>query len=427
MLSCKPDNNLIQLILNFLKILIKNTTIHTNTKLMVLDLESIDYIEMAAFIFKTTGQWLAITKINNETRILDIPSCLIDYNIMPSVYKGFVKLDAWQQYVYSHQLKQIHHPLNIFFIKYLCLNIDIDIPRLEQAISQTLENHFILNSKLVQVVNNCFFVSTPMQATFGIKRSLFPKKEIEKLIPTVHSDRLVSIYLQKRNKEHYLIIAYHHIALDGWSSMLVQEEIFRRYAGQYDLKPQVRSEEINALNSIYTVSSNEEGCADELETILSSINPYEYNQIACLFNGKTQYQCSSFVFTKTEIDQYALKNSINSFSYSEIFYFLFHQMISYSTGVTKLVTFISLSNRYLPVPNIKKLITNLVTALPVFLDNKNLVPFQFTEIINKTFAIYFKNMNYGAISRVLSENKTPLNKFICFSQHPYLLLYTYVK
>ena len=49
-------------------------------------------------------------------------------------------------------------------------------------------------------------------------------------------------------------MAYHHIALDGWSSMAVREEIFRRYEGTYDIETLEKSEELKSLKKVIGVS-----------------------------------------------------------------------------------------------------------------------------------------------------------------------------
>ena len=424
------DQNILIYFQNYLKMreqLLKYTIVDMNAKLVDLGFESIDYIDLATSIFEKTGQWVDISKIGNGTRISDLSSYLIKPDLEKPKHKIRVKLDDWQRYVYSKQLKDDRTIYVTYIVQYLCLKEGIDLSKLKLAIAKTLNNHFILNSRLIPMIDDYYFEKTPIQSDFTFKGSfLFPKRELAKLIVKVQSDRLVNIYLQTKNNHHYLIIAFHHIALDGWSSVVIQEEIFRRYARLHHAKARSVSEDICALSMTYSSSLNEQSNTDELRSLLKSVNSYEYNQLDHLFHGKLQASYFNFVLKKEHVDQYARSNSINDFSYSVIFTYMVHQIISLASGVEKLFIYTSLSNRHLPIAGIKALTTNIATGLPVFLSKGNMSKRQFAVKINETLKIYFKQMSYGAITRILLENNTLLNKLISPYMQPYWLMLTYI-
>ena len=398
-----------------------------DAKLVDLGFESIDYIALATFLFEATGEWLDISKISSETRIADISSYLIAPAVEKPPHKKMVKLDNWQRHVYSNQLKDEHAGYVSCIIHYLCLKEHIDLSRLKCAIEETLNNHFALNSKLIRIVDDYYFERTRTQIDFTFKGSfLFPKKDHAKLIIGVHSDRLVNIYIQRKNKQYYLIISFQHIALDGWSYTIIQEEIFRRYAGLYEQRKMSESEEICALNRVYAASLIEPSNPRELASIFELIDPYQYNKLDRLFNGKLQFHYNCFVIKKENIDQYAMKNSINDFSYDVIFSFMYYQMISELFTIDSVLIYITLSNRYLPIASIKELVANLATGLPLFMNNKSTGSRDFATEINDILRVYFKHMSFGAITRILLEKNTLLNTFLSPLKRPYCFKLTYI-
>lgn len=414
-------------ITNYFQRFFKDHKVNPNTRLIDLGFESIDHIELTMFLFKTTAAALDIAKVNQHTRIADIPSLVVKLEQEKSNHKKMVALDSYHRYVYSAQLKDDNCPYVTYLIHHLCLKESIDIDKLRQAIANTLSNHFILNSKLIRMIDDYFFESTASQSDFSFKGSfLFPKTDLGKLIISVRSDRLVNIYLQKKGKQNYLIIAFHHIALDGWSHKIIQEEIFRRYAGLYANTKKNVLEEISALNSIYSSSLNQESDTAELAALLKPIDPYQYNHLNHIFYGDLQVNYTGFVISKEELDHYAQRNYLNDFPYSVIFSFMLHQMIHQASGVDKLMVYTSLSNRNLPVSRISELVGNFVTGLPLFLNSENLESRQFAAKINESLNVYFKNMSYGATTRILLENNTLLNEFLSSFHQPYWLMLTYI-
>lgn len=93
-------------------------------------------------------------------------------------------------------------------------------------------------------------------------------------------------------------MAYHHIALDGWSAALVREEIFRRYEGTHEIKCINQEEEINALNRAAEFREHTKNTLRELKTRLSQINPYEYNHLEPLFQGTLENRNTCFTLEK---------------------------------------------------------------------------------------------------------------------------------
>ena len=404
----------------------KGGAVDTEVRLINLGFESIDYIELASFLLKTTHKWLDISKIDNHTKISDINNCLSHVHF-DSVNNETVILDKFQQFCFSSELKNKHPDIDAFVLHYLYLKESINIPRLEHAIKETLNNHFILNSKLTRTLDGYSFEHTSKQPDLYFKGSIFfPKRDISKLRITVHCDRLVNIYLQRKRNQYYLIIAFHHIAMDGWSNKIVLEEIFRRYAGLYKKRQNNRLAEIQALNRTYTASINESSNTEELNKIFNSINPKSYFELDHLFYEPVQSNSSSIVITVQQIKQYAAANSINGFSVIVIIICLLYDLLAKVAGVDKLALYTSLSNRYLPIPGISELITNLVTGYPIFLDQAQYKPHQFATKISETLNTYFKHMSYGAITRALMERNTILNQYISPYHQPYYLMLTYI-
>jgi len=414
-------------IVNYFQRFFKNNQVNTATRVIDLGFESMDYLQLSAFIFNTTGCWFDISKINNDTRISDISSFIFKLEQDKSIHKIMVKLDVYQRYAYSYQFKDKCNLYVISFISYLYLKEPVDIPKLKQAIADTLNNHYMLNSKLTRIIDDYYFERTPIQSDFIFKGSLFfPKRDLSRLMINVHSDRLVNIYVQRKKKHYYLILAFQHIALDEWSQKIVQEEIFRRYAGLYNAPKKNVDEDIPALCTIYTASISEQSNTDELRALYNKIDPYEYGHLDQMFYGKPQRNQSNFVITKEELEQYVKINHIDGFPNSVIFAFIFHQMVRQISGVDKLIFYTSLSNRHLPISKINELVGNLPNCLPLFLNSKNLDSTQFAATIHESLKICFKHMSYGAVIRMILENNKLLNDFMSPARQPYTLLYSYI-
>lgn len=413
-------------ITNYFQRYFKNDLVDTEVRLVDLGFESMDYIELASFLLETMHKWLDISKINNATKISDIFACLLTVQ-EEETNKKRVKLDKIQQNAYSYEFHHNHPEAVTYIIHYLNLQESIDIPKLEEAIRKTLDNHYLLNSKLTREIDDYYFDPAPKQSSIYFKGSVFfPERDIVKLRVTIHAERLVNIYLQRKKKQYYLIIAFHHIAMDGWSNKIILEEIFRRYADLYPKKQKNPQAEIQALNRTYHASLNEPSNPEELKKIFNAIDPEQFYQLDHLFYGTLQFNSSCLVVTTKQMKQYADKNHMNGVPLNVIITVLLYNLLCKVSGSDKLTLYTSLSNRFLPIPGIRELVTNLATGLPLFLEQAQLTPKQFAETINETLKIYFKHMSYGAITRILLEGKTLLNQYISPYHQPYYLMLTYM-
>lgn len=413
-------------LVDYFKRFFHDQEIDLEARIIDLGLESIDYIEMAEEFLKITGKWLDVSKITDETRIADLDSCLINLNLQKSTFNKAVKLHPMHRAYYIQERKEHREENEIYHISSFCLQDNMDLNKLEKAITETIDNHFILSSKLEYIDHDYFFVSTNPQTNFKLRTPIFfPKSTLNKLKTSVRSERLVKIYIQKKKNNYFLIIASHHIALDGWSAVLLREEIFRRYEGRQEQTFLNRAEEIEYLNKVNEVWLQNNDTINELKLLLTQVNPLEYNQLDSLFNGVLHQQHSCFVIEKERVDQFARHNKIQEFPYSVIFALLLQKLISELANVNKLFFYVSFSNRNLPVPNIKKLITNLATGLPVFFDSSNKTLQELAQQIQASLTIYFKNMNYAALADIW-QNEIINRSLLSPREQPYRIVYTYI-
>ena len=125
----------------------KEKNVNTDARLIDLGFESIDYIELAAFLLKTTGKWLDISKINDHIKISDIESYLLSLELEKPEHKKMVKLNALQRYSFTRELNNDYPGVVMYIIHYLQLKEHIDLSKLKQAIKSTLNNHYILNTR----------------------------------------------------------------------------------------------------------------------------------------------------------------------------------------------------------------------------------------------------------------------------------------
>ena len=411
---------------DYFKRFFHNNKVNKEMRIVDLGLESIDYIEMTEAFLRLTGKWLDVSKIDDDVRISTITSCLVSLNLETLNLSNAVKLSPNVTQFFSYELNSPQVKNSSCFVASFLLKGTINIKRFEIAIADTLGNHFMLNSKLAMKDNDFFFVSTTKQSNFRFRTPIFfVKTALSKLKTSVHSDRLVTIYIQKKRMQYFLIMAYHHIALDGWSALLLREEIFRRYEGIHEIMPWKKADEIDCLNKVNQVSLNTDYTISELKARLLQINPDEYNRVDSFFTGRLQKQNTCFSIEKHAVDQFARKNKIGEFPYSVIFALLLHQIISQLAGVYKLSFYTSFSNRNLPIANIKQLIANFATGLPVFFDSTNLTSKELALQIKENFAIYFKSISYGTTTE-LRQNEIIGKKLLSLHERPYSLVYTYI-
>lgn len=423
------SNDIKQKILDYFHLYFGNYVLSTELKLSELGFESIDYIQLAAYLLKTTNRWLDISKINKNMTISDINSYLLTLEGPKPNLSHNVKLDELQKHAYAAQFNGEQCNRVTYVIHYLQLQDHVELPRLLDAIVATINNHFILQCKITQLNDECYLVASEPQNEFLLKspllsRHFFSKKDIKKLTLTVYSDRLAGIYLQKKKNKYYLIINFHHIILDGWGHKIIQEEIFRRYAG-LPVKQRNFINERAALNNIYTTSMNQPSVMEELKAIYKTMDLNEYNNLDFLFKEQSVLKHSCLVISKDELNHYAKKNNIEGLSYSTIFTFMMYQMIRQVSGKSKLLLFITLSNRFLPIPGIIELAGNAAIGLPLFLDKEKHTWQDLGQHIDERLRLYFKHMSYGAIVRLLLEGDTLLNQYIAPFGLAYYLLLTF--
>lgn len=411
---------------DYFKPFFRGKDVNRNKKIIDLGLESIDYIEMADKFYKMAGKWLDVSKINNDTKISNIASCLVDLNVEKLTGLHAVRLNPIQQSVYKKELQNNTGGRSKCFVASFCLKSDLDIKKLERSITETLANHFMLTSKLDVIDNDYFFVRTKVQSNIRLRNPIFlSRRALAKLNISIYSDGLVRVYLQKKRRQYFLIMAYHHIALDGWSAMMVREEIFQRYEGAHEIKPLKEANEIEYLNIANQFWPNHNDNTNELKLQLSRIIPNEYNQLDSYFSGFLQKQHACFSIEKDSVDRFAYKNKIHDTPYSVIFILLLYQIISNETGVNKLFFYTSFSNRNLPIPRIKELLTNLATGLPVFFDNTNWSIKEFAAQIKDNLTAYFKNMSYGNLVKIW-QDEIISRSALSLQAQPYLIIFTYI-
>ena len=396
-----------------------------NLRLSQLGFTSLDYLELNSFLLKNFQHSFDITRIYNSTKISDLLSYLHPVADEKKIYKN-VELDKLQAYNYTYQLNNKNAKVISYVIHYLKLKNNLDLTLLEQSIRETLDNHFILNSKLIRMIDSYYFEPTIKQEALYYKNLLgFNRLNLDQLKINVHANRLVNIYLHKTKGEYYLIFAFHHAALDGWSCKLVLEEIFRRYLG-YNIKNTNQQAEIQQLNLIYKTSLNQPVNLDEFAQVFSSIDPKQYNQLGYLFNDVLQYKTSCVMVNAGQIKEYGRCKGIDKFPYSVITVILVYTFLSRLAGDNKVTLYTSFSNRFLPLPDICELVGNFVTGLPLFLEKGQQETVDFAGYINETLKVYFKHMNYGAITRILMERKTLLNTFMSPYRQPYFFMLSYI-
>ena len=401
-----------------------------DAKIISLGLESIDYIEMTETLYKLTGKWLNVSKINDNTRINTLSSCFINIHANDYGYDNAVKLNALQQAFYllelnnpGERIRQKH-----YLTTYYCLQSAIDLTKLTQAIQDTLRNHFLLNAQLTEQNDSYFFVPAPEQSNFTLRRSFFfPNKILKQLAVSVHDNRLINIYIQKRRKDYFLIITYHHILLDGWSLALLREELFRRYHGDPIEQTLNKQEEIAALNIANQMTITNDNL-HEVKALLTKIELHHYKPLTAFFSGKLKKQYLCMTITKEKIEQFAYKNNLQGLSYSTLFAYLLFKIITDTAQLKALYFHTSLSNRNLPAPQIHKLITNLATNLPLFIDGTKREIRELAMQIEKDLSFYFKCMDYQSVVSISALATEILGRPLLLSNeknsHP--IVFTYI-
>lgn len=395
------------------------------TRIGDLGLESVDYLEMAETIQKITGKWLDISKIKDTLPLSEIESCLKNVDEMPSESRSRVRLNPIQKAVYSRELYGLDKE-GVYQIAFWCLKQNIDVKKLQIAIADTLANHFMLSSQLKWLDDDFYFVQSPLQASFQLTAPVFfgDKKLLSQLKTYVLRDQLVRVYVYKKKNRNFLVMAYHHIAIDGWSALLMREEIFRRYEGNFNRK-QKRRDDILQLNQINEISVDINGNIEELRACLAPVSFGDYNHLGAIFKGASEKRNTCFMIEKNTIDGFSDKHKLQDSPYSVIFALLLQQAISKLAKTDKLFFYISFSNRNLPIPQVRDLLTNLAIGLPVFLGSSHLPLKERALELKNTLAVYFRMASYTSYSRILEHDLIP-ESIVDATKQPYMLVYTYI-
>ncbi len=390
-----------------------------------LGLESIDYLEMAEALQKITGKWLDISKINEDLPISAIESCLRDANQTTPGFGNKVRLNSIQKAVYNRELYGLDKE-GVYQISFWLLKQEMDMDKLEIALAQTLTNHFILSSQLKWIDDDYYFVPAAQQTTYKLRSPLFftDKKLLKRLKTSVFQDRLVNLFILKKRGQYYLAMAYHHIAIDGWSALLIREEIFRRYQC-LPVESLNRAEEIRQLNLVNELVAASGHNIEVLRTRLLNLKFEAYNHLDAIFKGVLQKQNTCIKIEKRKMDAFAINHHIKDSTYSVVFALLLQQMVAVLAGTDKLFFYISFSNRNIPIPGIKSLITNLAIGLPVFLESSHLPLQARAAHLKDSLALYFKMTNYNLYNEIY-ENQIIPEYILNATQQPYLLVYTYI-
>lgn len=77
------------------------------------------------------------------------------------------------------------------------------------------------------------------------------------------------------------------------------------------------------------------------------------------------------------------------------------------------------SNRNLPLQHIRELVTNIATAFPIFFNGEHKTIRDCAQELQKIFNLYFKNMDYSAVSSIFGAFDPEIYKLCTIS-------YTYI-
>ncbi|QBR83259.1 hypothetical protein E3983_02125 [Legionella israelensis] len=416
---------------SFFKKFFPNGNVDLNCRLVDLGMESIDYIEMGERIFQDTGKWLPSSLLNEECTIGQIPEKLCNPIIEDEPGEGKVKLNKVQEISFAKQIKgeKSHHQSRRYFISYFCLAENIDIPRLQFAIKEMIDNHFMLCCHLEEEDGNYYFVRSLKPANFELKHKWFTMSRIDKrLITSVHSERLVNFYIQKKGKRYYLIMAYHHIALDGWSALQLREELFLRYEDNEQVKSKQLSpaEEIYYLNRLHQLKFTKDVNIEELLALAQNIRKQEYSPLSHLFDSNLVDKNTFFILSKKKFNAFITHYQLNMLPNSSILLLVFYMVMSGFSSFKKLLIYSSMSNRYLPGIKLKELMTNIAFSLPVFIDGESTKNInELASIIKQKLDVNFRHMSYEALIKFWS-NDIAHKYYVHRAELPYWLQYTYI-
>lgn len=399
--------------------------VNNNAVISSLGLESIDYIDLSQLMLNKIGKEFDISKINKDFKISDLNKSLqylTESSISPSIT---VKLNLNQQSFYAYELNNKNSHYKINYLYYYKLRRGVDLARLSDAIEATIHNNFILRSRLKYINNHYHFVREPHAYHIFLPSCFLKNRKEKDILPAgIHSKRLVQIHIQKRGFHHYLIMAYHHIAIDAWSAANIRNEIFARYENKFHDDSDKFKTEISLLNKINSPEMFDKDM-NELIQVFKGIDFHRFNQLSHIFESVNNCQNTCFHLSKSDLLKHSSKKLPNSIPSSSLFLLTLTEALHEISLEKNFLYYISLSNRLQTVPFIKEVIMNMTTSLPMFItwdiSNTSLVA---QEIKNK-LELYFKNMDYNSICNFL-KNKYIKEMYSKIYKNECLLVYTFV-
>ena len=158
--------------------------------------------------------------------------------LSPSVKADALVLSSAQQRIYF--LDKLGSGLNQFLIPIeLTISGDFDVAKFIQCLKGELLSHEALNTRIRLVDGKLFQTHDALEGNefqFVNESVTLPFEDVSQILFEVPFDLEVEkpfrvAFLQTGAGEWKLLIAFHHIAIDGWSIDLLLEGVFARYSG----------------------------------------------------------------------------------------------------------------------------------------------------------------------------------------------------
>ncbi|MBN3575976.1 class I SAM-dependent methyltransferase, partial [Vibrio neptunius] len=201
---------------------------------------SISAIRLIARVKQQLGIELSLALLFESKNILALTSRLSNttVTIIPNCTQGSVPLSSAQSRLLF--MEQIHPNSKASHVPFLVkLSHDANKTYLIQALERIYERHEIL-STVYRQSNEGEYLQYPRVASFDHKldtcetpHSLAEQIERDMYHPfDLAHDSTMRVRLYESNQEHYLLVVFHHIAFDGWSTNLLLSELTALYNDQ---------------------------------------------------------------------------------------------------------------------------------------------------------------------------------------------------
>ncbi len=412
--------------LNFFKKFFTSNEVDDSYMLSQLGLTSIDYIELSDYVRKRTGKYFDVSQNQANIKLSEISTYLQSLPTFLNKDDKKVKLNHIQVHMYVKPFLKIRRNLGRYVCRYALVN-EISLYKLKKSIVATVNNHFMLSCRILKKDDDYSFERVKTNKTIINKKvafSAFQALTDEQLTTSVNDSQLVKIYLEKINNKKYLIISFHHIALDAWSIINLREEILLRYENNFVNKMPSLEVQVKHLNMITRINQTKVKDISRLLSTFdkqSSVNP---KALLAFFDGADKLISSTFTLGKSAIDDYMEKHQLVNVPYSTIFLMIMYESIVTITQVEKFVTNITLSNRLSSSLYTASLMLSAETMLPlVMLPHKT--KRQLAVYVTERLTLYFHHMNYDVMSQFYTNDliKSWLN---VQTDKRYKINYTYV-